>query len=139
MSRRLLSCQGGYCSFSRRFQRGSPVPSVEEAEQHIYNTLLSMEHTHNYCSCKQQIYICLTQGTYLYWTKCIYLLRTTQMLLLFDYNKIKMVMKPGKQQKENQVECTRESKIWKLYRREGSREGNTGTVMELNFELRWPL
>ena len=56
---------------------------------------------------------------------------------MFDDNKIKMVRKPGKKQKENPVVCTREGKILKGNIRKGSREGKTGTVSELSLEVKF--
>ena len=47
-----------------------------------------------------------------------------------------MAMKPGKKQKENPAGCTGEGKRWKGNIREESREGKTGTVLELSLEVR---
>ena len=55
------------------------------------------------------------------------------LLLLFGDNKIKMA---GKKQKENPVGCTGEGEIRKVYVREGSTEGKTGTVLQLSLEVR---
>ena len=40
-------------------------------------------------------------------------------VFFYDDNKIKMARKPGKKQKENQVECTGEGKLWKGNIRDG--------------------
>ena len=59
-----------------------------------------------------------------------------QTMLLFDDNRVKMARKPGKKQKENPVGCTGERKRWKGNIKEGSsREGNTGTAIELKWTL----
>ena len=55
---------------------------------------------------------------------------------MFNDNKIKMARKPGKKQEENPVDYTGEDKRWNGNIREGSREGYTGTVLELNLEVR---
>ena len=47
-----------------------------------------------------------------------------------------MARKPGKKQKENLVGCTGEGKTWEGNIRVGSREGLTGTVLELSLEAR---
>ena len=47
-----------------------------------------------------------------------------------------MARKPGKKQKENPVGCTRKGKRSEENTREGSREGATGTVLELSLEVR---
>ena len=57
-------------------------------------------------------------------------------LLLFDDNKIKMSRKPVKKQKENPVGYIGKGKIWKGNVRNGSRDGKTGIVLELNLEAR---
>ena len=55
---------------------------------------------------------------------------------MFGDNKIKMARKHGKKQKKNPVGCIGEGKRWKGNIREGSREGKTGTVLELSLEVR---
>ena len=47
-----------------------------------------------------------------------------------------MERKSEKKQKENPVGCTEKGKILKGNIREGSKEGKTGTVLELSFEVR---
>ena len=42
----------------------------------------------------------------------------------------------AKKQKENPVGCTGEGKSWKGNIREGSREGKTGTILELSLEVK---
>ena len=59
--------------------------------------------------------------------------------MLFDDSKMNMARKPGKKQKENSVGCTGEAKRLKGNIREGSREGKTGTVLELSLEVRLAL
>lgn len=58
------------------------------------------------------------------------------MLLLFDENKMKLARKSGKKQNGNPVGCTGESKRLKGNIREGSKEGKTGTVLELSLEVK---
>ena len=55
-----------------------------------------------------------------------------QRLLLFDGNIIKIARKPGTKQKENLVWCTREGKRSKGNIREGSGEGKTGFVFDID-------
>ena len=62
-----------------------------------------------------------------------------ELLLLFDDDKIKIARKTGKKQEGNPVGCIGEGKRCKGNIREGSREGKTGTVLELSLEARWPL
>ena len=57
-------------------------------------------------------------------------------LLLFDDNKINMARKPGKKQKENPVMFTGEGKRVKGNIRERSKEGKTGTVLELSLKIK---
>ena len=56
-------------------------------------------------------------------------------MLLFDDDKIKMTRKPEKKEKENPVRCIGEGKKRKRNIREVSREGKTGTVLELSLEV----
>ena len=63
--------------------------------------------------------------------------RNMSILLLFDDNMIKMARKPEKKQKENPVVRIGEGKKMKnKYKRRvnRSREGKTGTVLELSLE-----
>ena len=60
-------------------------------------------------------------------------------LLLLDNNKIKMARKPEKILKKNLVMWTGEGKRWKGIIRKWSKEGETGTVLELSLEVRWLL
>ena len=53
-------------------------------------------------------------------------------MFLFDGNRIRTARKPGKIQKGNPVGRTGECKRGKGNIREGSREGKTGTVLELS-------
>ena len=53
---------------------------------------------------------------------------------MFD-DKITMARKPRMMWKENPVGCTEEGRRWKENIREGLREGNMGTVLELSLDV----